>query len=127
MVLFAGSLKFLTKSSDGGETLVWLRNGTQGNKWRFADLSFNNEQPIQVMIVAIFFFFALHITMNCLQCESFIIQLAQEAVKLLHSCGKCLKMSNANLVITIYIDMFVTFTLISFFVFFATVSVCVFD
>lgn len=55
VVLFAGSLKFLTKPSGGEETLVWLRSGTQGNRWRFADLSFKNDQPIQVMIVAVLF------------------------------------------------------------------------
>lgn len=58
-VSFAGSLKFLTKSAGGGETLVWLRSGTQGNKWRYADLSFHTEQPIQVRIAAVLFLFLL--------------------------------------------------------------------
>ncbi|XP_075875933.1 MAM and LDL-receptor class A domain-containing protein 1 [Nelusetta ayraudi] len=48
-----GSLKFLTKPSGGEETLVWLRSGTQGNRWRFADLSFKNDQPIQFIIEAV--------------------------------------------------------------------------
>lgn len=42
-----GSLRFITKVAGGNETLVWMRHGTQGNKWRFADLTFNSMSPIQ--------------------------------------------------------------------------------
>uniref|UniRef100_A0A3Q2DQA7 MAM domain-containing protein n=1 Tax=Cyprinodon variegatus TaxID=28743 RepID=A0A3Q2DQA7_CYPVA len=42
-----GSLKFITKHSGEPETVIWMRSGTQGNKWRFADLTFNSDRPIQ--------------------------------------------------------------------------------
>ncbi|KAM6919231.1 apical endosomal glycoprotein [Xenentodon cancila] len=48
-----GSLKFITKRSGEQETVVWMRSGTQGNKWRFADLTFNSDKPIQFMIEAV--------------------------------------------------------------------------
>ncbi|XP_041658947.1 MAM and LDL-receptor class A domain-containing protein 1 [Cheilinus undulatus] len=48
-----GSLKFISKRSDEAETVVWMRSGTQGNKWRFADLTFNSEKPIQFIIEAV--------------------------------------------------------------------------
>ncbi|CAJ1072730.1 MAM and LDL-receptor class A domain-containing protein 2 [Xyrichtys novacula] len=47
-----GSLKFIAKYSDEAETVVWMRSGTQGNKWRFADLTFNSDKPIQFIIEA---------------------------------------------------------------------------
>lgn len=44
-----GSLRFVTKNADGKQTLIWMRTGTQGNKWHFVDLSFSDsEEPIQV-------------------------------------------------------------------------------
>ncbi|XP_028297170.1 MAM and LDL-receptor class A domain-containing protein 2 isoform X2 [Gouania willdenowi] len=48
-----GSLRFITKQSGQPETVVWMRSGTQGNKWRFADLTFNSDQPIQFIIEAV--------------------------------------------------------------------------
>lgn len=43
-----GSLRFITKQLDGTQSVMWMRNGTQGNKWRFVDLSFaDNDEPIQ--------------------------------------------------------------------------------
>ncbi|XP_058498690.1 MAM and LDL-receptor class A domain-containing protein 2 isoform X1 [Solea solea] len=48
-----GSLKFITKHPGEPETVVWMRTGTQGNKWRFADLSFNSDKPIQFIIEAV--------------------------------------------------------------------------
>ncbi|MEQ2259399.1 hypothetical protein XENORESO_011166, partial [Xenotaenia resolanae] len=42
-----GSLKFITKRSGEPDTVIWMRSGTQGNKWRFADLTFNSDRPIQ--------------------------------------------------------------------------------
>ncbi|XP_061588557.1 MAM and LDL-receptor class A domain-containing protein 2 [Cololabis saira] len=48
-----GSLKFITKRSGEPETVVWMRSGTQGHKWRFADLTFNSDKPIQFMIEAV--------------------------------------------------------------------------
>ncbi|XP_041849179.1 MAM and LDL-receptor class A domain-containing protein 2 [Melanotaenia boesemani] len=48
-----GSLKFITKLSGEPETVVWMRSGTQGNKWRFADLTFNNDKAIQFIIEAV--------------------------------------------------------------------------
>ncbi|KAM9718846.1 MAM and LDL-receptor class A domain-containing protein 1 [Menidia menidia] len=48
-----GSLKFIAKRSDEPETVVWMRSGTQGNKWRFADLTFNSDKPIQFIIEAV--------------------------------------------------------------------------
>lgn len=48
-VAVEGSLRFITKQSNGTH-VIWMRTGTQGNKWRFVDLSFaNNEEPIQVL------------------------------------------------------------------------------
>lgn len=44
----SGSLKFIAKRSGEPETVVWVRSGTQGNKWRFADLTFSSGKPIQV-------------------------------------------------------------------------------
>ncbi|XP_034743360.1 MAM and LDL-receptor class A domain-containing protein 1 [Etheostoma cragini] len=48
-----GSLKFITKHSGDVETIVWMRTGTQGNKWRFADLTFHIKEPIQFIIEAL--------------------------------------------------------------------------
>lgn len=48
LLFFLGSLKFIAKHSGEAETVVWMRSGTQGNKWRFADLTFTSEKPIQV-------------------------------------------------------------------------------
>ncbi|RVE62060.1 hypothetical protein OJAV_G00176900 [Oryzias javanicus] len=48
-----GSLKFITKCSGEEETIVWMRSGTQGNKWRFADLTFTGDKPIQFTIEAV--------------------------------------------------------------------------
>ncbi|KAK2822608.1 hypothetical protein Q5P01_022673 [Channa striata] len=48
-----GSLRFIAKRSGEPETVVWMRSGTQGNKWRFADLSFNSDKPIQFIIEAV--------------------------------------------------------------------------
>ncbi|KAG7228996.1 hypothetical protein INR49_013229 [Caranx melampygus] len=48
-----GSLKFMVKHPDEGETVVWMRSGTQGNKWRFADLTFNGDKPVQFIIEAV--------------------------------------------------------------------------
>ncbi|KAI3374795.1 hypothetical protein L3Q82_021349, partial [Scortum barcoo] len=48
-----GSLKFIAKRSGEEETVVWMRSGTQGNKWRFADLTFNSDKPIQFIIEAV--------------------------------------------------------------------------
>lgn len=47
--IYIGSLKFIAKRSGEPETVVWMRSGTQGNKWRFADLTFNSDKPIQVL------------------------------------------------------------------------------
>ncbi|CAL8279708.1 unnamed protein product [Lota lota] len=47
-----GSLRFITKHAGENETLVWMRHGTQGNKWRFADLTFKSQSPIQFIIEA---------------------------------------------------------------------------
>lgn len=45
-----GSLRFITKYANGNQTLIWMRTGTQGNKWHFVDLSFADiEEPIQVL------------------------------------------------------------------------------
>ncbi|KAF3698789.1 MAM and LDL-receptor class A domain-containing protein 1 [Channa argus] len=48
-----GSLRFIAKPSGEPETVVWMRSGTQGNKWRFADLTFNSDKPIQVIFEAV--------------------------------------------------------------------------
>ncbi|TKS79616.1 LDL-receptor class A domain-containing protein 2 Skeletal organic matrix MAM and [Collichthys lucidus] len=48
-----GSLKFIAKRSGEAETVVWMRSGTQGNKWRFADLTFESDKPIQFIIEAV--------------------------------------------------------------------------
>ncbi|XP_061879772.1 MAM and LDL-receptor class A domain-containing protein 1 isoform X1 [Entelurus aequoreus] len=48
-----GSLKFIVKYSGEAETIVWMRSGTQGNKWRFADLTFTSDTPIQFIIEAV--------------------------------------------------------------------------
>ncbi|KAL6103987.1 uncharacterized protein ACO6RY_13812 [Pungitius sinensis] len=48
-----GSLKFKAKHSGETETVVWMRSGTQGNKWRFADLTFKSDKPIQFIIEAV--------------------------------------------------------------------------
>ncbi|KAM8850746.1 MAM and LDL-receptor class A domain-containing protein 1 isoform 2-T2 [Spinachia spinachia] len=48
-----GSLKFIAKHSGEADTVVWMRSGTQGNKWKFADLTFKSEKPIQFIIEAV--------------------------------------------------------------------------
>uniref|UniRef100_A0AAQ5YK66 MAM domain-containing protein n=1 Tax=Amphiprion ocellaris TaxID=80972 RepID=A0AAQ5YK66_AMPOC len=48
-----GSLKFIAKHSGEPQTVMWMRSGTQGSKWRFADLTFNNDKPIQFIIEAV--------------------------------------------------------------------------
>ncbi|XP_050961124.1 MAM and LDL-receptor class A domain-containing protein 2 isoform X2 [Labeo rohita] len=49
-----GSLRFITKHANGTQTLIWLRTGNQGNKWRFVDLSFaDSEEPIQFIFEGI--------------------------------------------------------------------------
>ncbi|KAK3567512.1 hypothetical protein QTP86_019940, partial [Hemibagrus guttatus] len=49
-----GSLRFISKNTNGTETVMWIRTGTQGNKWRFADLSFvTNDSPVQFIFEAI--------------------------------------------------------------------------
>ncbi|XP_047444387.1 MAM and LDL-receptor class A domain-containing protein 2 isoform X2 [Mugil cephalus] len=48
-----GSLKFIVKRSGEPETVAWMRSGTQGNKWRFADLTFNSDKPIQFIVEAV--------------------------------------------------------------------------
>nr|XP_020490862.1 MAM and LDL-receptor class A domain-containing protein 1-like isoform X1 [Labrus bergylta] len=48
-----GSLKIITKRPDEAETVVWMRSHTQGNKWRFADLTFKSEKPTQFIIEAV--------------------------------------------------------------------------
>ncbi|XP_034411292.1 MAM and LDL-receptor class A domain-containing protein 2 [Cyclopterus lumpus] len=48
-----GSLKFIAKRSGEAETVVWMRSGTQGYKWRFADLTFTSDKPIQFIIEAV--------------------------------------------------------------------------
>ncbi|XP_018531715.2 MAM and LDL-receptor class A domain-containing protein 1 [Lates calcarifer] len=48
-----GSLKFIAKYSGEPERVVWMRSGTQGNKWRFADLTFSSDKPIQFIIEAV--------------------------------------------------------------------------
>uniref|UniRef100_A0A4W4DPF1 MAM domain-containing protein n=1 Tax=Electrophorus electricus TaxID=8005 RepID=A0A4W4DPF1_ELEEL len=35
-----GSLRFISKNTEGNETVEWIRTGSQGNKWQFAYLSF---------------------------------------------------------------------------------------
>ncbi|KAM8838449.1 MAM and LDL-receptor class A domain-containing protein 2 isoform 2-T2 [Synchiropus picturatus] len=47
-----GSLKFITKHPGEEEKVVWMRTGTQGNKWRFADLTFLSDKPTQFIIEA---------------------------------------------------------------------------
>ncbi|TRY97688.1 hypothetical protein DNTS_035488 [Danionella cerebrum] len=50
-----GSLRFITKNPNGVQTLVWMRTGTQGNKWRFVDLSFGDiEEPVQFIFEGTF-------------------------------------------------------------------------
>lgn len=49
----SGSLKFIAKRLGEPETLMWMRSGTQGNKWRFADLTFNSDKPIQVFLLLV--------------------------------------------------------------------------
>ncbi|XP_056333186.1 MAM and LDL-receptor class A domain-containing protein 1 isoform X2 [Danio aesculapii] len=49
-----GSLRFIIKHANGEQTLMWMRTGNQGNKWRFVDLSFaDSEEPIQFMFEGI--------------------------------------------------------------------------
>ncbi|XP_055007320.1 MAM and LDL-receptor class A domain-containing protein 1 isoform X2 [Boleophthalmus pectinirostris] len=48
-----GSLKFITRHPGEEETVVWVRSGTQGNKWRFADLTFQSDKPMQFIIEAV--------------------------------------------------------------------------
>lgn len=47
-----GSLKFISKHPGEDEVVIWMRSGTQGNKWRFVDLTFNSDKPIQFIIEA---------------------------------------------------------------------------
>ncbi|TNM98369.1 hypothetical protein fugu_014615 [Takifugu bimaculatus] len=47
-----GSLKFIAKYSGEEEMITWIRSGTQGSKWRFADLTFKSSKPIQFIIEA---------------------------------------------------------------------------
>lgn len=54
ILLLLGSLKFIVKHPDEPEVIVWMRSGTQGNKWRFADLTFNSDKPIQVFLFFLF-------------------------------------------------------------------------
>uniref|UniRef100_A0A3B4UGA7 MAM domain-containing protein n=1 Tax=Seriola dumerili TaxID=41447 RepID=A0A3B4UGA7_SERDU len=51
VLLLPGSLKFIAKHPGEAETVVWMRSGTQGNKWRFADLTFTSDKPIQVFLL----------------------------------------------------------------------------
>ncbi|XP_046883115.1 MAM and LDL-receptor class A domain-containing protein 1-like [Hypomesus transpacificus] len=48
-----GSLKFITKQAGEPESVVWMRSGTQGHKWRFADLTFSSDTPIQFILEAV--------------------------------------------------------------------------
>ncbi|KAL0966606.1 hypothetical protein UPYG_G00297350 [Umbra pygmaea] len=48
-----GSLHFLTKPAGEPETVVWMRHGTQGNRWHFADLTFTNVVPLQFILEAV--------------------------------------------------------------------------
>uniref|UniRef100_A0A672HCF2 MAM domain-containing protein n=1 Tax=Salarias fasciatus TaxID=181472 RepID=A0A672HCF2_SALFA len=48
-----GSLKFVSKHSGEPETVVWMRSGTQGNKWRYADLTIKSDRPVQVSFEAV--------------------------------------------------------------------------
>ncbi|XP_031666604.1 MAM and LDL-receptor class A domain-containing protein 2 [Oncorhynchus kisutch] len=48
-----GSVRFLTKSTREPETVVWMRHGTQGNKWRFTDLTFTTDTPLQFILEAV--------------------------------------------------------------------------
>ncbi|XP_034038504.1 MAM and LDL-receptor class A domain-containing protein 1 [Thalassophryne amazonica] len=48
-----GALTFITKHASEQQTVVWMRNGTQGNTWRFADLTFNSDTPTQFIIEAL--------------------------------------------------------------------------
>ncbi|KAI4891478.1 hypothetical protein NFI96_023830, partial [Prochilodus magdalenae] len=48
-----GSLKFISKNTDGAETVVWMRTGSQGNKWRFVNLSFGTTDPVQFIFEGI--------------------------------------------------------------------------
>ncbi|XP_077580663.1 MAM and LDL-receptor class A domain-containing protein 2 [Stigmatopora nigra] len=43
-----GLLKFIVKRPGQAEDAVWIRSGTQGDKWRYADLTFSSEEPIQI-------------------------------------------------------------------------------
>ncbi|XP_019751859.1 MAM and LDL-receptor class A domain-containing protein 2 [Hippocampus comes] len=45
-----GSLKFIVRRPGHAEDIVWIRSGSQGNKWRFADLTFSSDEPIQFII-----------------------------------------------------------------------------
>lgn len=51
ILLFSGSLKFISKHPGEDEVVIWMRSGTQGNKWRFVDLTFNSDKPIQVFLL----------------------------------------------------------------------------
>ncbi|XP_037131957.1 MAM and LDL-receptor class A domain-containing protein 1 isoform X1 [Syngnathus acus] len=48
-----GSLQFIVRRPGQAEDIVWIRSGTQGNKWRFADLTFSSDEPIQFIIEAV--------------------------------------------------------------------------
>ncbi|XP_077378927.1 MAM and LDL-receptor class A domain-containing protein 1 isoform X1 [Festucalex cinctus] len=48
-----GSLMFIVRRPGHAEDIVWIRSGTQGNKWRFADLTFSSDEPIQFIIEAV--------------------------------------------------------------------------
>ncbi|KAL2097653.1 hypothetical protein ACEWY4_006860 [Coilia grayii] len=49
-----GSLKFITKQQGEKETVIWMRSGTQGNKWRFVDLTLPpSDLPLQLIFEAV--------------------------------------------------------------------------
>ncbi|XP_037401783.1 MAM and LDL-receptor class A domain-containing protein 1 isoform X2 [Pygocentrus nattereri] len=49
-----GSLRFISKNTEGSETVVWMRTGTQGNKWHFVQLSFDTtDNPVQFIFEGI--------------------------------------------------------------------------
>lgn len=49
--VLSGSLKFIAKYSKGEEMVMWMRSGTQGDKWRMADLTFS-DKPTQVFLLS---------------------------------------------------------------------------
>ncbi|KAK1787196.1 hypothetical protein P4O66_017048 [Electrophorus voltai] len=49
-----GSLRFISKNTEGNETVEWIRTGSQGNKWQFAYLSFAaTDSPVQFIFEAV--------------------------------------------------------------------------